>query len=345
MPIFKAAENKKCHGKGGFKTSPKFTLAYITRPDKAAIVSSQYLNDDMDYARQLEDTKRLWNKGLAANSRKYYHFIHSFSVYDSITPEEAHEITEKLCRRSFPDSEFVIATHTDTEHIHSHIVINSLSCITGKMLRISPDAYTAIKDYSNELAEECGLTTVDFRKPSEEPVRQSQAERQIILRGGTSWKQELCEVIDLAVDNTDNMADFEAYIGKYGVEIPRNTARTISFRHPEKKKAIRGDKLGANYTKAALEERLSHVYVAEPVLERDMDDENERTRRKAEIKASLSAGDRMLVEMIEPYTAGKTTFMDVLGGIMQWCENVQKRAAELKRRDEEARRRRSADAR
>ena len=86
MPIFKAAENKKCHGKGGFKTSPKFTLAYITRPDKAAIVSSQYLNDDMDYARQLEDTKRLWNKGLAANSRKFYHFIHSFSTYDSITP-------------------------------------------------------------------------------------------------------------------------------------------------------------------------------------------------------------------------------------------------------------------
>ncbi|MBO6310094.1 MAG: relaxase/mobilization nuclease domain-containing protein, partial [Oribacterium sp.] len=329
----------------GFKTSPKFTLAYITRPDKAAIVSSQYLNDDMDYARQLEDTKRLWNKGLAANSRKYYHFIHSFSVYDSITPEEAHEITEKLCRRSFPDSEFVIATHTDTEHIHSHIVINSLSCITGKMLRISPDAYTAIKDYSNELAEECGLTTVDFRKPSEEPVRQSQAERQIILRGGTSWKQELCEVIDLAVDNTDNMADFEAYIGKYGVEIPRNTARTISFRHPEKKKAIRGDKLGANYTKAALEERLSRVYVAELVLERDLDDDNERARRKTEIKASLSTEDRMLVEMIEPYTAGKTTFMDVLGGIMQWCEDVQKRAAELKRRDEEARRRRSGDAR
>ena len=337
MPIFKAAENKKCHGKGGFKTSPKFTLAYITRPDKAAIVSSQYLNDDMDYARQFEDTKRLWNKGLAANSRKFYHFIHSFSAYDSITPEEAHEITEELCRRSFPDSEFVIATHTDTEHIHSHIVINPVSCITGKMLRISPDAYTSIKDLSNELAEERGLTAVDFRKPSSEPVRQSQAERQIIMRGGTSWKQELCEVIDLAVDNTDNMTDFEKYIGKYGVEISRNTTKTISFRHPNKKKPIRGDKLGANYTKAALEERLSHVYAAEPVLERDMDDENERARRKTEIKASLSVGDRMLIEMIEPYTAGKTTFMDVLGGIMQWCEDVQKRAAEMHRRDEQRR--------
>lgn len=35
MPIFKAAENKKCGGKGGFKTSPRPTLAYITNPKKS----------------------------------------------------------------------------------------------------------------------------------------------------------------------------------------------------------------------------------------------------------------------------------------------------------------------
>jgi hypothetical protein len=329
MPIFKAAENKKCHGKGGFKTSPKFTLAYITRPDKAAIVSSQYLNDDMDYARQLEDTKRLWNKGLAANSRKFYHFIHSFSAYDSITPEEAHEITEELCRRSFPDSEFVIATHTDTEHIHSHILINSVSCITGKMLRISPDAYTAIKDLSNELAEERGLTTVDFRKPSAEPVRQSQAERQIILRGGTSWKQELCEVIDLAVESTDNMADFEAYVGKYGVEIPRNNAKTISIKHPEKKKAIRGDKLGANYTKAALEERL--------LLVRDHD-------ARVQAMEDQSIDDERVVEHIGTYSEGQKSFMDVINSMKAWADAVI-RKAEMDRRRQEQRARSYWDTR
>ena len=320
MPIYKAAENKKCHGKGGFKTSPKFTLEYITKPEKAAIVSAQYLNDDMDYAQQFEDTKRIWNKGLAANSRKYYHFIHSFSAYDSITPEEAHEITEELCRRSFPESEFVIATHTDTEHIHSHIVINSVSCITGKMLRISPNAYTAIKDLSNELAKERGLTTVDFRKPSEEPVRQSQAERQIILRGGTSWKQELCEVIDLAVDNTDNMADFENFIGKYGVEISRNTAKSISFRHPEKKKPIRGDKLGANYTKAALEERL--------LLVREHD-------AWVQAMEDQSIDDERVVEHIGTYSEGQKSFMDVINSMKAWADAVIRKAEMDRRRQEQ----------
>ena len=75
MPIFKAAENKKCHGKGDFKTNPKPTLDYITRSDKAAIITSFYLNENVDYARQFEETKRLWNKGLGKDSRKYYDIV------------------------------------------------------------------------------------------------------------------------------------------------------------------------------------------------------------------------------------------------------------------------------
>ncbi len=252
MPIFKAAENKKGGGKGGFKTSPKPTLDYITRPDKAAIVTSFYLDDDVDYAMQFADTKKVWNKAQSKSSRKYYHFIHSFSAYDDITPEQAHELTEELCRKSFPDSEIVIATHTDTDHVHCHIVINSVNFTNGKMLQISPKAYTAIKDLSNELALEKGLTPVDFRKPSREPVCQSQAERQIILRGGTSWKQELCEVIDYAKQNAADMEEFKNILAQYSIEITRNTEKTIAYKHPQKSKAIRGEKLGQNYTKEAI---------------------------------------------------------------------------------------------
>ena len=145
MPIFKAAENKKCGGKGGFKTSPRPTLAYITNPKKAAVVSSIMLDDSKNYAEQFADTAKIWN-------RKYYHFIHSFSPNDNISPESAHRLTEELCKKFFPHSEVVIATHTDTNHIHSHIVINSVNFDNGKMLQISPKRYTAIKDYSNEIA-------------------------------------------------------------------------------------------------------------------------------------------------------------------------------------------------
>ena len=252
MPIFKAAGNKKCGSKGGFKTSPRPTLAYITNSKKAAVVSSFYLDDNKNYAEQFADTAKIWNKAQSKNSRKYYHFIHSFSPDDNISPERAHRLTEELCKKFFPHSEVVIATHTDTSHIHSHIVINSVNFDDGKMLQISPKRYTAIKDYSNEIAERENLTVVDFRKPTKEAVRQSQAERQIILRGGTSWKQELAEVIDLALSSVNNLFDFEKFLNNYGVTLTRNTEKTIAYKHPQKSKAIRGDKLVAKYTKGAI---------------------------------------------------------------------------------------------
>lgn len=257
MPIFKAAENKKCGGKGGFKTSPSPTLAYITNPKKAAVVSSIMLDDNKNYAEQFVDTSKIWNKAQSPKSRKYYHFIHSFSPNDNISPEKAHRLTEELCRKFFPHSEIVIATHTDTNHIHSHIVINSVNFDDGKMLQISPKRYTAIKDYSNKIAERENLTVVNFRKPTKEAVRQSQAERQIILRGGTSWKQELAEVIDLALSSVNNLFDFEKFLNNYGVTLTRNTEKTIAYKHPKKAKAIRGEKLGAKYTKGAILNELN----------------------------------------------------------------------------------------
>lgn len=256
MPIFKAAENKKCGGKGGFKTSPRPTLAYITNPKKAAVVSSIMLDDNKNYAEQFADTAKIWNKAQSPKSRKYYHFIHSFLPEDNISPEKAHRLTEELCGKFFPHSEIVIATHTDTNHIHSHIVINSVNFDNGKMLQISPRQYTAIKDYSNEIAERENLAVVNFRKPTKEPVRQSQAERQIILRGGTSWKQELAEVIDLALSSVSNMEQFEKFLNQYGVTLTRNTEKTIAYKHPQKVKAIRGEKLGAKYTKGAIIDEL-----------------------------------------------------------------------------------------
>lgn len=55
MPIFKAAENKRGGGKGGFKTSPKPTLDYITRPDKTAIVTSVVPNLGNRFSHKIDD--------------------------------------------------------------------------------------------------------------------------------------------------------------------------------------------------------------------------------------------------------------------------------------------------
>lgn len=241
MPLFKGC---------GCKAKPAKAIDYITDEKKAAIITSYALDDNRDYARQFAETAQLFHKAQKYDSRKYYHFKHSFDPKDNITPEEAHRLTEELAQQAFPDNEYIIATHTDKNHIHCHIIVNSVSFVNGKMLHYSNSDYAKLKDLSNEIAEKYGYSTLDFRKPSADRIKSE--ERRVVLKGGTSWKEELREVIAEALKLCNNMDEFEKHLNKYGVKIARNTAKTISFLHPNKKKPIRGGKLGKAYTKEAI---------------------------------------------------------------------------------------------
>ena len=78
--------------------------------------------------REFMNTKEQYH---STNGRMYYHMVQSFHPDDPVTPEMAHEIALKLAEQ-LPGFEIVVATHTDRDHIHSHFVINSVSCETGK---------------------------------------------------------------------------------------------------------------------------------------------------------------------------------------------------------------------
>ena len=246
MPLFKGC---------GCKAKPGKAIDYITDEKKAAIVTSYALDDNRDYARQFAETAQLFHKAERYDSRKYYHFKHSFDPKDNITPEEAHRLTEELAQQAFPDNEYIIATHTDKHHVHCHIIVNSVSFVNGKMLHFSNSDYAKLKDLSNEIAAKYGYSMLDFRKPSADRIKSE--ERRVILKGGTSWKEELREVIAEALKLCNNMDEFEKHLSKYGVAIARNTAKTISFLHPNKKKPIRGSKLGRAYTKEAINHELT----------------------------------------------------------------------------------------
>lgn len=241
MPLFKGVASK---------AKPSKAIKYITNPKKAAIVVTHALDDTLDYAAQFADSQSLFGKAKSFGNRKYYHFKHSFDPKDNISPAEASEMTEELASQVFDDYEYIIATHTDKAHIHCHLIVNSVSFVTGKMLHLNNTEYGELKDLSNSIAEKHGYSTLDFRKKAADRI--SSKEKQITLNGGTSWKEELREVIAIAVHDCTTMEEFESYINDYGVTITRNTAKTISFKHPNKQKSIRGDKLGADYTKEAL---------------------------------------------------------------------------------------------
>lgn len=245
MPLFKCSASK---------AKPKNGIAYVTDEKKAKIVTVRNLFEDEDYAKQFEETASRFGKGDKFDERKYYHCKLSCARQDNVSPEKAHAYVEELVAKLFQNYECVIATHTDTQTVHSHIIVNAVDPITGKKLQFSKKDYVKMKDEANRLGKKYGFTETDFRKRGKNS--RTAAEKKIILKGGTSWKEELREVIVEAVKKTKSPEAFKKYLDEcYGVKIMRD-GKDYSYLHPEKQKPVRGAKLGENYTKTEVIKRI-----------------------------------------------------------------------------------------
>lgn len=245
MPLFKCSASK---------AKPKNGIAYVTDEKKAKIVTVRNLFEDEDYAKQFEETASRFGKGDKFDERKYYHCKLSCARQDNVSPEKAHAYVEELVAKLFQNYECVIATHTDTQTVHSHIIINAVDPITGKKLQFNKQDYVKMKDEVNVIGRKYGFTETEFRKRGKNS--RTAAEKKIILKGGTSWKEELREVIAEAVKKTKSPEAFKDYLNKcYGVKITRD-GKDYSYLHPNKQKPIRGERLGTNYTKSEVIKKI-----------------------------------------------------------------------------------------
>lgn len=245
MPLFKCTSSK---------STPRKAISYITDPNKAEFVSVRNLFEDEDYASQFNETTKRFGKCKGYDERKYYHIKLSCARQDNVSPQQAQRYAEEMAELLFPEHECVIATHTDTKTVHSHIVVNAVNPITGRKLHITSDEYGRMKDEANRIGEKYGFSYTDWRKVAKH--KRTSSEKHIILKGGTSWKEELREVIQEGTSNAKTEQEFKAYLKEcYGVEITRS-GKDYSYLHPEKKKSVRGARLGQNYTKSEVLKRI-----------------------------------------------------------------------------------------
>jgi hypothetical protein len=112
------------------------------------------------YQTWLEE-KKLWDKD---NGRMYAHNIISFHGDEKVTPAEVLEIGKEFAEKFFPDHQSVIAVHQDKDHLHCHIVTNSVSYIDGLKLHQSKKDLEQQKVFTNNLCLGRGLTIAEKGK-------------------------------------------------------------------------------------------------------------------------------------------------------------------------------------
>lgn len=130
MATFTAVKNKKQTASAMVNVMEYVTQATKTMLDGKWLVTGSNCVAQSSYLEMIT-TKQRFRK---TDGRQFYHFVQSFSEDDNLTPEEVNAIGVELAQREFSGFEVLVATHIDTDHLHNHLVVNSVSCVNGRKL-------------------------------------------------------------------------------------------------------------------------------------------------------------------------------------------------------------------
>jgi hypothetical protein len=212
-------------------------------------------------AEEMNATKNLYDK---TEGITYHHIIQSFKPGE-ITPESAHKIGLELAEKQFKNHEVLIATHKDKEHIHNHLIINSVSFKDGHKLITDKTSLREIKLENDRICLREHLSVIE--KPYAKN-RYSMAEYRLAEKGLPIWKEQLRSAVDEAKEHSKNLVEIKGYLKEnFNIEMKIQN-KNVSYLHPDKQKYCRGDKLGGAYTKEGLSsefEKMKDSIVKEPM--------------------------------------------------------------------------------
>ena len=222
-------------------------LMYVTDEIKTVdglYVGGRHIMDFDNATSEMMQVKEFYGK---LDGRVAMHGIISLSEEES-DPRNAGKLMlllNEFMERIFSEHQVVYAVHTNTENLHVHFVVNTVG-LDGK--KIHMDRSYMKKTFEptlNQLAEKYGFTPNE--KWRREPVvdKIPIAKRKVLLR----------KLIDHAIEQTDDVAAFIAYLRADGLEV--NVGKHISVEMDDMVKAMRTNQLGENYTAKAIVRRLA----------------------------------------------------------------------------------------
>ena len=196
----------------------KNLIKYILNPEKTKqlkLVSDFGMSNYLDFP-SYEELVEMYQANLTNNDRLYdsrndrqqikqtkihaHHLIQSFSPEDKLTPEEINRIGyETIKELTGGNFRFIVTTHTDKDHIHNHILINSIDLNSDKKLKWDYAQERNLRMISDRLAKEAGATII-------QPNRYSHEKFETYRK--TNHKFELKQRLYFLLEHSKNFEDF-----------------------------------------------------------------------------------------------------------------------------------------
>lgn len=236
-------------------------LDYTTNPDKT---EKQFfvtgINCELDTAiRQMTQTKKKFNKDKYSKNNKIvaFHGYKSFAEGEVI-PEIAHEIGVKLAEEMWGDRfEVVVSTHLNTDHIHNHFVLNSVSFKDGKKYYINFENTALLRKTSDDICDEYGLKILN-EKTCKSGINFENFYRKSL--SNSDYYKFAKEDIDYAINHSWTYKEFLKKLRDMGYEIYFR-AEKISIRRYSYKRNIRIERaFGEQYSIDNIKNKICSRY-------------------------------------------------------------------------------------
>ena len=227
------------------------TLSYILDPDKteelkyttsincmteAELAYTQMKAVYEQYSRRSYDAPQSKSGKSAV---KAIHYIISFANSENVTPELAHKIAKTLVRKNFgDDAQAVIATHTNTDHVHCHILVNSFS-ISGARYYDNKKTLRTVRENTNGICRALGV------KPAlnfENKGRSISYYEWECKKNGVSWKEHIRQSIDSLIPSVTSFDELLSELERRGYSIKRN--KYLYIKAPGQQRSVSVWKLG-----------------------------------------------------------------------------------------------------
>ncbi|MBU4643046.1 relaxase/mobilization nuclease domain-containing protein, partial [Bacillus toyonensis] len=183
-----------------------------------------------------------------------------------VTAEIANDIGLEFAEKCFKGHEVAVYTHTDKEHIHNHLVVNSVHFETGRKLQVNKKDIYELQAYNDQIARNRGLSVLDNKEKARE--RYVRIDYELHNKGKLSYREEIKNKVLDELPKAMDMNEFTRLLAQRNIEIYEfgKKEKKIGYKLMDKEGnlllKVSGKKLGQDY------ERGTIVYAIEQNRER-----------------------------------------------------------------------------
>ena len=183
-----------------------------------------------------------------------YHGFQSFK-HGEVTPEQAHEVGVKLAKKMWGDRfQVIVATHLNTDCLHNHFVVNSVSFTDGRHYHDNKANLRLLRQRSDELCREYALSVIEHPSGKKKPYALYQAEK----NGMPTRDNVTRQAVDEAISKSFTLKDFDRIMAEMGYRVsfdPNRKYWTVIGKGWKRSKRLY--KLGEEYTNKRIMERIT----------------------------------------------------------------------------------------